>query len=557
MIIYTTIDNGKDDIAIATSFVRAEKHSLVTNVTSNDGKLIRVTNNQLKQIIHPTDLTRATVTDAAGLSKLRTEAEMIRSMQKRYPRSKSVLDPLAAEIERMVQVIESGNLLWNGRLLSMAAYREATAKTAPKTIDLNIDGKGYLGAKLSSFRNGTASIMHAGGVAAIPVDQLSDQQITALNATSEEVNISRLSKLAADQGAQGMDGPGRGGRSDASSSSGSEHRGSRSISGTEQGPSSIGAMPYIETVAALLHGKQKEAARRLARQGRRLQPQSAEDIAARTEEGVAEFMAYDAGALTASHVIDNFGDDTGRQRHRKFMQQLAFTTTAKAAESIKLQMKEHAQKYYRGDIERLHAFAATEAGRTEMMDSLSDTMKSALTHVSFLQETRSRQGVQVEFRAEQAGITALSAAEMFTFHTKFDLLTRMDIAGALQSGNWDKVDLGILGDKATLDSYRQSLQAANARAGGKLGKQLETYNTYAAADPTPVQHLQRNGRARLLRGRCAPHDRAGEATQSLAAEPIDLRGFDQPVCPAAFSQSLRHRRCGPGTPPDRVRSSTK
>lgn len=244
------------------------------------------------------------------------------------------------------------------------------------------------------------------------------------------------------------------------------------------------ATPFITAGAFTQHRQQQEAANRLAQEGRHLQVRSAQDIAAQTAEGAAAFMAYDTGALVASNVIDNFGDETGRFRHMQLMDELSKARTPEEAARIKQAMKDNAQQYYTGDIEQLRAFGATAEGRAQMMRTMSDDMNRALGKTAVLQETRARQGVQVSFQRDMAGITALSEDEMHDFQSKFDLNTRMDIAAALQSGDWSDVDLSILGDASAQEAYKKKLQGANSRSGGKLGRQLDTYNTYAAADTT-------------------------------------------------------------------------
>jgi hypothetical protein len=516
IIIYSTMDHARDEIAIAVPFVKLEQHQLVTNVTTADGQTFRVTKNQLKQIFQPTDLNRSSAVDDAGLGKLRSEASSLRTMQERYPRAKATLEPLATRIEGMVQAIESGNVLVQGRLVPRADYEKQVAASAPKMIDLTVDGKTYANARLTSARDGVVSIMHAGGVASVSIDLLTDEQINQLNATSggsriekpKEVAVAKTAMNSAQERSpstpstpgpvepsspMSVNGRGTGGLHPASSGEvpGNDHEAPEGAVASMAPVSSIGAMPDVNRVAGLLHGKLVQAARRLENKGRHLEVRSAREIADQIVDGTAEFLAYDDGALVASNVIDNFGDDLGRQRHRELMARLAYATSSEEAAQVKNVMKENAQGYYTGDIEQLHAFAATEEGRGQMNRSMSEPMKRALTHVAFLQETRSRQGVQVSFQREMAGIAVLSEDEMLGFQTLFDLPTRMDIAEALQTGRWDEVDLSIVGEVQAQDSYRQHLMEAHRRSDGMLGSQLEAYNASTAVDPSLTNTFSR------------------------------------------------------------------
>jgi hypothetical protein len=129
IIIYSSMDHARDEIAIAVPFVKAEQHQLVTNVTTADGQTFRVTKNQLKQIVHPTDLSRS-----FGGGRRRTRQAPLGGLLPPDPcrsatRGRSAtLEPLATRIEGMVQAIESGNVLVGGRLVSTGRLREAGSR---------------------------------------------------------------------------------------------------------------------------------------------------------------------------------------------------------------------------------------------------------------------------------------------------------------------------------------------------------------------------------------------------------------------------------------------
>lgn len=484
IIIYTSIDNARDETAIAVPFSRAEQHQVITNVTTTDGKTFRVTNNQFKLLVHPIDLSRATAVDDAGIGRLRSEAASLRSLQIRFPRASGTLEPFAVGIERMVQAIENGNVLVEGRLMSKAEYMKMAAASAPKSIDLTVDGRSYSGARLTSVRDGFASIMHSGGVASIEVRKLSDEQVARLNSTSStaliDKSIATANPLVDPSMKSSPETSGEDGSAGASAGVG----GAKAASPDEPHVVSIGAMPELDEVSRLLHDKLQKAARRLGDKGRHVQVLSAPEIAERTAKGVAEFLAYDVGALVASNVIDNFGDGPARNRHRELMTQLALAPSNDESTDIKEMMKEHAQKFFTGDIDQLHAFASTDEGRGQMERTMSQVMKRALVHVAFLQETRSRQSVQVSFQREMAGITILSESQVHYLQSKFDILTRMDIAEALQTGNWEGVDLSILADEQARQRFKQHLTDAQQRSGGALGRQLEIFNNAVVGDPS-------------------------------------------------------------------------
>lgn len=56
-------------------------------------------------------------------------------------------------------------------------------------VDLEVDGRNYEGARISSVRPGAVSVMHSGGAASIPIGQLKPEDIARLNQTNERVKI--------------------------------------------------------------------------------------------------------------------------------------------------------------------------------------------------------------------------------------------------------------------------------------------------------------------------------------------------------------------------------
>jgi len=197
IIIYTTLDHGRDETAIAVPFIKAEQFALVTNVTTPDSKSIRVTNNQLKEIVRPPDLSRMTVVDEAGLRSLKDRAGSFRALQARFPRAAGALEGITGEMERLVQVIEGGNVLFEGRVLPRADYDRQVAAIRGKAIDITLNGRNYTGARLGSVGDGKVSITHSGGVASIPLDSLGEEAITRLNQTSTGAHIEKAAAPAA------------------------------------------------------------------------------------------------------------------------------------------------------------------------------------------------------------------------------------------------------------------------------------------------------------------------------------------------------------------------
>lgn len=191
IVIYTTLDHGSDETAFAVPFIKAERFALVTNVTTADGKSVRVTNNQMKELVYPPDLTKATVTDDAGVAALHQKLAEYQALQERFPRTHVQLTPIINELDRVVRLLEEGNVLVTGRLLSREDHESQAALKRATTVDLTLNGVIYKGAKLTSVSGEKISIMHSGGVASVTVGQLSDDQIARLNGTNPNVAVVR------------------------------------------------------------------------------------------------------------------------------------------------------------------------------------------------------------------------------------------------------------------------------------------------------------------------------------------------------------------------------
>ncbi len=189
IVIYTTLDHGRDETAIAVPFIKAERFALVTSVTTSEGKSLRVTNNQMKELVYPPDLTSATVVDDAGIAALHAKLAEFRALQERFPRTHIQLSPIINELGRVVRLLDEGNVLVTGRFLSGADYEIEAAANRAKTVDLNVNGVVFERAKLTSVSGEKISIMHSGGVASVMVGQLSDEQIARLKGTNPNVAV--------------------------------------------------------------------------------------------------------------------------------------------------------------------------------------------------------------------------------------------------------------------------------------------------------------------------------------------------------------------------------
>ncbi len=191
VVIYKLSDQSDEANARGVAFLKLEQFPQVTNVTTTKGETFRILNQRIVGIVHSPDLGRATVVDEAGFASLRAKRDEIATAQGRFPRSRDDLEPLRAEYDRALEMIASGNVLSAGRWMSRENYQREMTAAQGKKVDLLVDGKPLVGAQIRSLNGRAVVIAHSGGVASVPIEKLSDEQIRLLNTTSTTVVIDR------------------------------------------------------------------------------------------------------------------------------------------------------------------------------------------------------------------------------------------------------------------------------------------------------------------------------------------------------------------------------
>lgn len=259
---------------------------------------------------------------------------------------------------------------------------------------------------------------------------------------------------------------------------------------------SAAASPFALTGAASQHRSLQAAAQRAASEGRYLHVPSVEELAAQNAAGAANFQNYDRLALGMSFVADNMLSDEGRMRHMSLIKEMGNQTTQEASNAVQARMRDNA----RADLvsqgftsEQANAMltaqerrAGTTEGSTAMMRGLRNDTNTALGRAAVTQETRSRQGKQIDYFRKQSGIGDEYADVVNTLQTTFSGEQREKIAKALASGDIEGLQMMALKDSEMSSLLRESGKNPAAffsqlTAGGKtLGKQLDFFNTQAA-----------------------------------------------------------------------------
>ncbi len=576
--IYTTLDHGSDETAIAIPFIKAERFASVTNVTTEDGKSLRVTNNQMKELVFPPDLTTATAVDAAGIAALRQKLAELQALQKRFPRAHIQLAPVINELGQVVRLLDEGNVLVTGRLLSRDDYETQAAANRAKTVDLTVNEVVYKGAKLTSVSGEKILIMHSGGVASVTVGQLSDDQIARLNGTSKTASIDRnainlLSAKAAKPPTTTVGGndtakmPSSGASTQSATSVAGNAlptmpenaSGSRSPASTTESfntgseptlnePTALNIDGIIDgletesqlfgfelstyadlfgsaadftasilaqkgtgdtsdysrlaaaiaqkalTAASIRHREMKAVALRASADGKHVLVPPIEELVEQNVEGAVGFANYDRLVLAMSFIADNRLGAEARNRHLLLIQEMAEQASQEESNALQARMRTNAQE----DLIR-QGFSVEEAkvlvtgqerragsseGAAAMLRGLKDFTISALAQASVLEETRTRQGKQIEYYRKTVGIEESHSSLLKTFYMTFGCAERERIAQALAEGDMDGLDKMfqepdvsslLEGGNFSAETFNKQLQ----EGGTVLGKQLGFFNTEA------------------------------------------------------------------------------
>lgn len=579
IVIYTTLDHGSDETAFAVPFIKAERFALVTNVTTVDGKSVRVTNNQMKELVYPPDLTTATVTDAAGIAALRQKLAGFQALQKRFPRTHVQLAPVIEELGRAVQLLEEGKVLVSGQFVSRNDYVAQTSAILAKTVDLTLNGVVYKGAKLTSVSGEKISIMHSGGVASVTVGQLSDDQIARLNGTSKTASIDRnaIKRLSAEASKQpatsvaNNDPPkmpsAEASKQPATSVAGNVPSKTTESAGNESSlpasksksfnsnsepagsaPAAVNidgiisqlktesqlfgfelntyadlygnaadfaasimaqkgtgdASDYVRFAAAIAqhalsaasirHREMEAAALRASASGRHVLVPPLEELVEQNIKGAVAFADYDRLALAMSFISDNHLSPEARDQHRLLIREMAEQASQEESNAVQARMRTNAQEDLIGQgfsVEEAKVLvtgqerrAGSSEGFAAMLRGLKDFTISALAQASVLEETRTRQGKQIEYYRKTVGIEESHSGLLQTFYMTFGCAERERIAQTLAEGDMDGLDkmfqepdiASLLeGGDFSAETFNKQLQ----EGGTVLGKQLGFFNTEA------------------------------------------------------------------------------
>jgi hypothetical protein len=181
-----------DEFATAMEFSEWSEHPVVINAREASTNKVQVVQKSLVAgvvtYLNPTTGIWLQPRHFEELKKWRTDTAQLKA---RFPKGAAALDAQLAVADQILAIGEFGDGWYKGRRMTkqeIAALSRApnTAGTVP---ELKIGTTSYRDVRLSSVRETSIGIVHAGGIASVALAQLTADQIAALNNTSPTLKI--------------------------------------------------------------------------------------------------------------------------------------------------------------------------------------------------------------------------------------------------------------------------------------------------------------------------------------------------------------------------------
>jgi hypothetical protein len=248
------------------------------------------------------------------------------------------------------------------------------------------------------------------------------------------------------------------------------------------------------------------AALRASANGRHVLVPPLEELVEQNIKGAVAFADYDRLALAMSFIADNRLSPEARDQHMLLIREMAEQASQEESNAVQARMRTNAQE----DLIR-QGFAVEEAkvlvtgqerragsseGAAAMLRGLKDFTISALAQASVLEETRTRQGKQIEYYRKSVGIEESHSGLLQTFYMTFGCAERERIAQALAEGDMDGLDkmfqepdiASLLeGGAFSAETFNKQLQ----EGGTVLGKAARVFQHRSTACEDPSKQRQR------------------------------------------------------------------
>ncbi|MAS96150.1 MAG: hypothetical protein CMO55_23355 [Verrucomicrobiales bacterium] len=166
---------SSNDLAYATEYSEIEKFAHVTNLTpATGGNKIRLSNDQVVEVVEYFDFSTASITSDQQIADLKARPAALGVLARKYPNAHRLLAEEATRLQSAIQMLEQGKVLIGGQWKDKDAM--ATSSAPEKlSITVHLDGgqaRTYTGVTVTGQEPDSLQIMHSGGAATIPFEQL-------------------------------------------------------------------------------------------------------------------------------------------------------------------------------------------------------------------------------------------------------------------------------------------------------------------------------------------------------------------------------------------------
>lgn len=161
--------------------------NLVNYVPLGESQNVRILKKNLIGILEYPDLENGRITTPEEKASLFALVKQMRQALTRYPTSYHIINNDLQRFEGVEQMLKQGNVLLSGEWKPEA---EMDFQTGPVSLpELEIDGRIFKGVRMTAIESSRVKFIHSSGVEVREVGSLSDDVISKLNRTSEELRI--------------------------------------------------------------------------------------------------------------------------------------------------------------------------------------------------------------------------------------------------------------------------------------------------------------------------------------------------------------------------------
>ena len=188
VIFYRDRPTDPDNLAKIRKFRSVEDFGNLFNYVPSDGsEKVRVFQQNLIGILHYPDLENGKIATREEKDNFFGLVTQMKQALERYPYSHHVIYEDLQKFQSVEQMLKQGNVLVSGQ---WKPESEMEFQIGPVSLpELEIDGIVFRGVRLTEINVGMVKFIHSSGVETRDIESLSEEVISKLNRTSEELRI--------------------------------------------------------------------------------------------------------------------------------------------------------------------------------------------------------------------------------------------------------------------------------------------------------------------------------------------------------------------------------